>query len=118
MSVHAEITEEADGSARRVSLIGQATIENIAEAHEPLRKSVMSGVSVVLDLSAIEEADITLLQMVCSAHKGALSRGGLTIENPSLAVQRAAAGAGFTHNLCGSSNEEGCCLWNIIKGSR
>jgi len=117
MSVHAEVNKEPDGS-RKVSLFGQATIEHIADALEPVRESVMSGSRVVLDLSEVEEADITLLQLVCSAHKGALSRGGLVIEGASPAVQRAASGAGFMHDLCGGAREEGCCLRKAIKGLR
>lgn len=111
MSLHVKTINDAEGG-RRVLLLGAGTIEHIADALDAVREGVMSGGAAVIDLAGIEAADMTLLQLICSAHKSARKAGGsVRIEHVPNPVRKAIEGLGFMHNLCGEQLSEPC-LWD------
>lgn len=83
-------------------------IEGAAAARVRLLEALEGADRVGLDLTGVEEADLTALQLLCAAHRLAASRGKeLCLQGSSLALGRVAEAAGFARH-------QGCrpgCLW-------
>jgi len=87
----------ADGSIQ-LRLEGDCGVERAAEITEQLRAVLEEdGDRVELDLSAVTRADVSLQQIVCSAHRSFVRKGKKMVLSacPAEAVQRVAHNGGF-----------------------
>ena len=92
-----ELTQRKDGNRLVLDIAGKCTVENAAALHEGLLALTTAGKEIALDVSKVEEADVTFLQLLLST---ALTqqRNGLTLQRfgeLSPAVQNAARVSGF-----------------------
>lgn len=78
-----------------VTLPADTTIRDIAALHEPLAAALRDGTPVHLDAGAVEEADLTVFQLLLSA--AASARGGAPV---TMTVPRAPAVRDLAR-LCG-----------------
>lgn len=104
----AKATEEKGTKGSSLPLGDALTVWRSAELKELLLGAVGSGGRVELELNAVEEADLTGLQLLCAAHRWAAAHGTEFAANePTPALREAARRAGFTRT-------RGClsgCLW-------
>ncbi len=54
---------------------GSATIQSAAETQARLGEALAGGGDVAVDCAGVDEADITFLQLLIAAHRGATRRG-------------------------------------------
>lgn len=92
-----ELTRKGDGGRLTLAISGKCTVEHAAPLREALLEAVAADKQLSLDVSGVEEADITFLQLVLATaltlqrEGGALSRTGSVSE----AAREAARVAGF-----------------------
>jgi anti-anti-sigma regulatory factor len=100
------------GAIGKLTLNGRQTVQN----GDLLRKAILSALeqtrSVVLDLGKSDEADLSFLQVLCSAHRTAIRLNkNLAIERASEAVLRAVDSAGYARHTGCSLDVRKSCLW-------
>jgi anti-anti-sigma regulatory factor len=66
--------DEADGASRFV-LSGNCTVEEASDASQALAKALAENDAVILDISGVEYADITFVQLLLAAAQAAADRG-------------------------------------------
>ena len=93
-----ELTRSEQGGKPVYAVAGKCTVEHAAALRQALLEAVSANPVLTLDVSGVEEADITFLQLVLStAHTVARSGGTLTRHGPvSQAAISAARVSGFT----------------------
>jgi anti-anti-sigma factor len=70
-----------------VTASGQLTIEHAAEMRDALLEALSTDGDMRIDMSGVEEADLTCVQLICSACKSARATGkNIYVKNPSRAV--------------------------------
>ena len=74
------MTQHEDGNRLVLDIAGKCTVENAAALHERLLAVVTTGKNIALDVSKVEEADVTFLQLLLST--------ALTLERNGLKLQR------------------------------
>ncbi|TVM16884.1 hypothetical protein DPQ33_10750 [Oceanidesulfovibrio indonesiensis] len=92
-----ELAPNVSGSDAAVALTGRLTIERAAEIKEMFAQALDAGDDVTVDLSRVEDADVTFLQVLWAAYKSAGQRGvriSLSGEIPE-GLKEAAARAGL-----------------------
>lgn len=96
----------------RLPLGPDATIARAAEMRGALQAGLAGPGGVRVDLAGVERADVTLLQLLCAAHRTATASGArLQLAGPlPPAVSRAAEAAGL---LRARGCAEGC-LWSTV----
>ncbi|WP_303851291.1 lipid asymmetry maintenance protein MlaB [Seleniivibrio woodruffii] len=67
-----ETSVEEDKTVIEIS--GDLTVGYVIELHSVLREALQSSDSVEIKVGDVERADLTLLQLFCSAHRAALSK--------------------------------------------
>jgi len=92
---------------------GNLTVEQAGELHQSIQKAMDGPERVIeLDLSDVTEADISGLQVLCSAHKSSMANDKtLSITKLSPAMGQAVADAGFHQNYDCSKDKGDSCLW-------
>ena len=96
-----------------LSFEGEVTIQKAVEIKLQLVAALESSGGLVLNLQEVSMADLTFLQLLCSAHRTAHNSGkSMRLTNVSEAVDSAVNMAGFVRDnmSCG----QGCsdnCLW-------
>ena len=63
------IKKKKSGNARTLTLAGDLSIQNIAQLREALLGSFEGVDKVLLEFKDLEEADLSTLQVLCSAHR-------------------------------------------------
>jgi anti-anti-sigma regulatory factor len=95
-----QCTEIEEGKVLRIE--GSPDIYDAGVLHETLKHLLEAHASVVLDLSAIEACDITMLQLLCSAKKSAEKSGKIfSVRSFSPAVIQANTSLGLTNEQVG-----------------
>ena len=93
-----ELTQHNEGTTLVLGIAGKCSVEHAATLRDALLAAVATAPSLALDISGVEEADITFLQLLLSTaitleqNGGALSRHGPV----SQAALTAARVSGFT----------------------
>lgn len=97
-----------DESCEVLKVAGTLDIGASREFQKALRDALDGGPAVILDLSAVEQCDITGLQLLCSARKSAdRASKSLEVRSISDAVARTAAALGFPMDaLAGAKHPE------------
>jgi hypothetical protein len=105
-------TKEADGSLV-LMVRGEVTIEHAAPLREELIKAFGKSDRVVLNVSEVTDAQLPLLQLVCSAHRHSIRAGKAFCVPPSRsgAFVRAAADAGLVRHVGCSVDVNDTCIW-------
>ena len=99
-----------------LTLSGEMTLECAEEIKESMLKALSSVGHVTCDVKDVTEADLSFLQMLCSAHKTSLSRRKMFTlsEARSEQYEDAVQTAGLV--LSCSVGEADTCLWLLKKG--
>lgn len=106
-----EMAQSAETGVLRLK--GSWTIERAHELKQALLDALMADESVVIGLEGLAEADLSCLQLFCSAHRTSLKLGKHLALNQekSGAFKRVVRDAGFARTLgCHGDPHEGC-LW-------
>ncbi|RJQ58312.1 MAG: STAS domain-containing protein [Desulfobacteraceae bacterium] len=102
-----------------LTLSGELTLPFALRLREVLSEAVSQADRVAVKFKQVTDADLSLLQMLCSAHRGAVRRNKqLEIEGKTPEVLTGLIkAAGFQrHQSCRFSNDRRNCLW--IEGDR
>lgn len=112
MSVSLRIEEDRAGSLC-IRAEGELTVQHAAEFKECLLDAMGKAQSVRVNLQAVEDMDVTCVQLLCSAHKTALSAGrDLVIDNEgSDLLERSIDRAGFSRSRGCAIDHNDSCLW-------
>ena len=94
---------------------GGVTIQNAASFRDALSKWMAEGNTLALNVEAVDEADLSSLQLICSAHQTAInSKKSLSLAGgvPEV-LSRVARDSGFsTAQGCGMDSGV-ICLWSV-----
>jgi len=96
-----------------VRLEGCWSVERARELKQVLTEALKSADRIVLDLQYLAEADLSCLQLLCSAH-GASFRLGKTLalhEKKSESFKRVVRDSGFKRNMGCDKAPGAHCLW-------
>ena len=109
-------TEQTEHGAL-LTLYGDATVQNASEIKDIIIGKLNEGGVLTLDLSYVTDCDISLLQLVCAAHRRypedtlTILMGGF-----SPAVYEAASASGFLMvSGCQAGRGDEGCLWHCLK---
>lgn len=100
-----------DGTPANVTLGGALTIGNAAAHRETMLDAFRSGGDARIRIEAATEADLSFVQLLCSAHRTFAAAGrDLSIEG-SLpgSLRRVAEDSGIGRFSCGSNDKD--CVW-------
>lgn len=90
------------------------TVKNAAAFKETLLEALQTHAKVSLDLSEVEDVDMSFFQLLCAAHKSAMD-GGMDFscgqKDASAAVREAVSFAGFSRHVGCSFSDASSCLW-------
>jgi len=102
-----------NGKNKVLALSGDFTVSNAELLKTTLIDAMKNTENLVLNLTGIISADISFLQIVCSAHKKAInSNRSIKIDdNPSIIFKNALRDSGFLRQKgCLSETQEECLL--------
>jgi ABC-type transporter Mla MlaB component len=102
-----------DDEYGRLVLEGELTLQQVRPLHEELRSSMGNVRKLDVDISGVEEADLSFLQLLCSAHRTAVKTGKTLnlIEDIPEVVRQAMELNGYSgQNNC-SLDIGRTCLW-------
>lgn len=101
------------GTKGELIMEGSLTIENAAEIRTAIYDALVSTERLVLTIGDNAEVDITLLQILCSAHRGALEADKrITIKTSDESnFSGVLSDSGLAGHSCGARKENGSCLW-------
>ena len=94
-----ELTRTEDGTRFVLGISGKCTVEHATALREGLLEAVGTGRPLALDISGVEDADITFLQLLLATAQ-TLDRNGRTLvrRGPmAAAAKQAAKVSGFDH---------------------
>lgn len=92
---------------------GEVTIQRVAELKTQLSEALAGTDCLTLNLKDVSRADLTFLQLLCSAHRTAQKAGKeMCLAEIPDAVEKAVADAGFIRENMGCGQEcSDNCLW-------
>jgi len=100
------------GGSGVLAVSGDLTIEFAAELKPALAAALNSGLPVVLDIVKATKADVSCLQLICSAHRAAIHAGkSLTLRNAGEVFNQSLNDTGFLRHVGCSREAEDTCLW-------
>lgn len=104
---------EKSDSLDILTIQGALTLEHAAEFRAALMELMESAEHPALNLEGVTDADLSCLQLLCSAHRTAIgSNGRLTLDGAfPLGIRRASEAAGFSRHAGCSAGPEENCLW-------
>jgi len=96
-----------------LSFEGELTIPKVAELKVQLVKALEKSGGMSLNLKNVTRADLTFLQLLCSAHRSAYKAGKvMMLTDVSEAVDSEVIAAGFIRdNMSCGQNCSDSCLW-------
>jgi anti-anti-sigma regulatory factor len=94
-------------------LEGSWTIERAEELKSMLVAALAGNDHVIIDVGGVTEGDLSLLQLLCSAHRASLkgSKYFALHDNKSSAFKRVVHDAGYVRTLGCHQDPERSCLW-------
>jgi anti-anti-sigma regulatory factor len=114
----AEMTQMGVDTDAMVTLqwTGDLTVRRIAELKAEVQQALASAAHVSIDIAAGAESDLTMLQLLCAAHRTA-NRQGKTLqlcdEIPEQ-FRMIMNLAGFSRHIGCARDQSGCCLWPLL----
>lgn len=103
---------------KTLALDGDCTLDRVLELKDVLLEALKDGASLKLDLREVASADLSFLQLLCSAHRAALKHGQeLTFGPlPSAAFTDAVECAGFCRAMgCQDAPNSECLFMEVMK---
>lgn len=95
---------------------GDLTVRRIAEIKTQVQKTLAAATDVSIEIGAEAECDMTVLQLLCAAHRTA-SRQGKTLrlcgEIP-VQFKMIMDLGGFSRHIGCARDQSGCCLWKLV----
>ncbi len=108
-----EANIDVAGDAATLSLAGALTVECAAELKSALMDVLAKAASVRVEFGRVTEMNLSCLQLLCSAHRTAMSEGKAMTVRPDAegAYRRMTWRAGFVrHEGCEPAGADNC-LW-------
>lgn len=68
------IETTVEGNRTVIEVSGDLTVSYVVELHSVLREALQASNAVEIKVGEVDRADLTLLQLFCSAHRAALSK--------------------------------------------
>lgn len=103
-----------DSNTVVVRISGEATLVHAEQLREALLAALGEADVVTVDVSAVDEADLSLFQILCSCHRSGIASekkiilAGMDAE----AVIAGAGGAGFIRHTGCAADAGNTCLWS------
>jgi len=100
-----------------LTLYGDTTIQSAVDLKGVLAREIGGGDSLTVDLAYVTDCDVSLFQLLCAAHKRAVSDGkAMRVSNCSPAVSRVVSSGGFRRDIgCVAKAQDGC-FWQRKDG--
>ena len=94
---------------------GALTVSRVADVRDELLNALQTVEKVSLDLRAVNEIDLSVLQLICSAHKTAVKMEKMfELIDSSTGVAKNTAGLnGFLRQQGCSVDKDKTCLWKV-----
>lgn len=93
-------------------LKGALTIENVAELKSAVAEALEASTGLALEVADVETADLSCLQLLCSAHRTAVRDGkSLELRNAGDGFIAVMDAAGYGRNLGCLHPSRSDCLW-------
>lgn len=106
-----KITVDANDKRTVLRVQGRIMVEHASELRDAMLKALASSNAVTVDLSGVTDADISFMQLVCSAHKTARDAGrGFVITGSPESFWHAVNTAGFLHHRGCASTLDPCVM--------
>ncbi len=105
--------KELQNDSGRLVLKGELTLENIRPLYEDMKDILEKANHLVVDVSEASDADLSFLQLLCSAHRTAM-KTGKTLAFAEIIpdiVKKAMADNGYTGQSRCSLDLNHTCLW-------
>jgi ABC-type transporter Mla MlaB component len=101
-----------------IHLEGDLTLSNAAELRTMLIKALIDADAVRIRFGAVQDLDLSCLQLFCSAHRSAvrLKKQIQFEENPPKILQETAEAAGYSRVKGCQLDSEKSCLWVTFAG--
>ncbi len=97
-----------------LTLEGDLSIDHARELRDRLLAELQYGSKVVLEIGESSGADLSFLQLLCSAHRTAARLGGSLELGDTVSREflETAEGAGYSRQKCCPHSKDGTCLWS------
>ncbi len=106
------LTVHPNGVTAELTLDADSTIENARALHEALFGPEASHGELVVNMSRVQQIDVTCLQLLCAAHHAATRDGRtLRLDEVSAAAGNAMELLGFIRHIGCRDDRSGGCLW-------
>ena len=103
---------DAEQRAGRLALDGELTVARVGAVRERLLQALDQAEQVILDLTAVTEADIAGLQLLCSACRQAAAHDrALLLAGGNTQIQMLAQAAGFGRTTPCAVDRQVPCFW-------
>jgi anti-anti-sigma regulatory factor len=110
-----DVSEETGNLALSESL----TIEDADRLKEAVGEALTTATHLDIDLSAVDSIDLCCLQVLCSAHRTAVSRNKtLTILNPGDGFMESIRETGYLRHVGCAKTGGNQCLWADTTGEK
>ena len=105
--------EKDDDERGRLVLEGELTLEHVRQLHEELRSSMENVRKLDVDISGVVEADLSFLQLLCSAHRTAVKTGKTLnfVKDIPESVRQVMENNGYSRQNSCSLDVGKTCLW-------
>lgn len=98
-----------------LTLNGPVTVEQARELHGSLLDPRGAVADLAVDLSGVNEIDVTCLQLLCAAHHAAAPEGRrLRLVNVGDGLRESIEQLGFLRHVGCSGDKSGSCLWMML----
>jgi ABC-type transporter Mla MlaB component len=108
-----DFSEEKSGKAGVLKFEGEVTVQQAEEIKDKLMQALGRVENIYVDISKVSEADLSLLQLMCSAHRTAVTmHKGFHISGPVPEYLRQLAEmAGFRRDRSCRLDSTKTCIW-------
>ena len=95
---------------------GDLTIRRIAELKGQVEQALATATDISIAIAADAESDMTILQLLCAAHRTAARQGkslqlcGEIPEQFRMVMNL----AGFSRHIGCARDKSGCCMWKLV----
>jgi ABC-type transporter Mla MlaB component len=102
-----------NSNTKEIVLTGSLSLAFAAEIRTQLLQALDEAETVHISMKDVDEVDLSLIQLLCSAHRSALARKKTLILQKSLPDMfvQIVDDAGFQGHIGCSNGGEECCLW-------
>jgi ABC-type transporter Mla MlaB component len=103
---------QQSGDTGVLAVSGALTIEDAAELKSVIADALAASTGLMLDMAEVETADLSCLQLLCSAHRSAAHAGkGLELRNAGDGFISGMRAAGYGRHLGCQHPSRSDCLW-------